>query len=177
MQIAVNEVARQAVIRDAKWNGGDYDPGDPPASGLAIGRMLGHISFLSLDALETKFGRRLQDKTEVDYTFGVEFQVESYLSYQGDKFTKRFDANSLLHLTRAIDYYEFRPKSAPLPRFCVVSFTSDWLYPSAQSALIHKTVSELGAISEFHDVDMPYGHDAFLLDGEHQGAILRNFLS
>lgn len=176
MQIGINEVARQAVIRDSKWMGGDYDPSDPPTAGLAIGRMLGHISFLSQEALEVKFGRRLQDKAAVDYTFGVEYQVESYLSYQGDKFTKRFDANSLLHLTRAIDYYEFEPARENLPRYCVIAFTSDWLYPASQSKQIHESVLARGGESEFHVIDLPYGHDAFLLDGERQGEILREFL-
>jgi len=176
MQIGINEVARQAVIRNAKWMGGDYDPLDPPSAGLAIGRMLGHISFLSAEALEVKFGRRLQNKTSVNYTFEVEFQVESYLSYQGEKFTKRFDANSLLHLTRAIDYYEFRPAAGKLPKYCVVAFTSDWLYPASQSRQIHETVLKSGGESSFHVIDLPYGHDAFLLDGEHQGAILRDLL-
>src|SRR5205823_4168646 len=108
MQIGFNEAARQAVIRDAKWNGGFYDSADPPTGGLAFARMIGHLSFLSEQAFAAKFGRTLQGKDTLDYTLTPEFQVESYLSYQGDKFTRRFDANSLVYLTKAIDWYDLK---------------------------------------------------------------------
>lgn len=176
MQIGFNEVARQAIYRDPRWNGGDYDEANPPADGLSVGRMVGHLSFLSEAAFESKFGRRLQDKDRPDYRMGIEFQVESYLSYQGDKFAKRFDANSLLYLTRAIDYYERSSFEGSTSEYLFTSFTSDWIYPSHQSLEMHDLALAAGCRSQWHDIDLPYGHDAFLLDGERQGALVRDFL-
>lgn len=176
MQIGFNEAARQAVMRDPKWRGGDYPPNDPPVDGLAVARMIGHLSFLSETAFEAKFGRHLQDKDAFDYRLGVEFAVESYLNYQGDKFTKRFDANSLLVLTKAIDYYERRSFEGSRSRYLFTSFTSDWLYPPHQSREMHRMAVAAGCQSEWVDIDLPHGHDAFLLDGEHQGAAVRRFL-
>ncbi|MFQ3586819.1 MAG: homoserine O-acetyltransferase [Fimbriimonadaceae bacterium] len=176
MQIGFNEAARQAVMRDPKWRGGDYPPDDPPANGLSVARMIGHLSFLSEAAFAAKFGRSLQDKEAFDYRLGVEFAVESYLNYQGDKFTKRFDANSLLVLTRAIDYYERRSFAGSQSRYLFTSFTSDWLYPSHQSEAMHRMALEAGCPSRWIDIDLPHGHDAFLLDGEHQGTAVRSFL-
>lgn len=176
MQIGFNETARQAVMRDSRWRGGDYPPDDPPSQGLAVARMLGHLSYLSEAAFDRKFGRRLQDKEAFDYQLGIEFQVESYLSYQGDKFTQRFDANSLLVLTRAIDYYDLRSLADSQSEYLFTSFTSDWIYPSHQSAALHAMARDAGRPSVWHDIDLPYGHDAFLLDGEHQGALVREFL-
>ncbi len=176
MQIGFNEVARQAVMRDPKWNDGAYSEGDPPVDGMSVGRMVGHLSFLSEAAFESKFGRRLQEKDRPDYRMGIEFQVESYLSYQGDKFARRFDANSLLYLTRAIDYFERTSLRGSSSEYLFTSFTSDWIYPSHQSREMHKLALEAGCRSSWHDLDLPYGHDAFLLDGERQGALVRAFL-
>lgn len=176
MQIGFNEAARQAILRDPKWKNGNYPLDDGPADGLSVARMIGHLSFLSDAAFESKFSRRLQDKEAFAYNFKPEFQVESYLSYQGDKFTKRFDANSLLYLTRAIDYFDRRKFGSASARFLVTSFTSDWLYPSHQSEELYNLAKEAGCYAEWHDIDLPYGHDAFLLDGEHQGAVLSQFL-
>ncbi|MBX3118994.1 MAG: homoserine O-acetyltransferase [Fimbriimonadaceae bacterium] len=176
MQIGFNEAARQAVMRDPKWKGGDYAPDDPPADGLAVSRMIGHLSFLSEAAFDSKFARRLQDKSEFEYSFTPEFQVESYLSYQGNKFTKRFDANSVLFLTRAIDYFDRRKFGPSDARFLITSFSSDWLYPPHQSQELLELAQNAGCYAEWHNIDLPYGHDAFLLDGEHQGRILREFL-
>jgi homoserine O-acetyltransferase len=176
MQIGFNEVARQAIMRDARWNGGTYDPSSQ-LDGLAVARMLGHISFLSDEAFTAKFGRRFQGKDQPEFTFGTEFEVESYLSHQGDKFTKRFDANSLLYLTRAIDYYDCRSLEASTSEYLFVSFTTDWLYPTRQSQRMNAMALEAGCPSIHVEVDLPYGHDAFLLDGEIQGAHLRKFLS
>lgn len=177
MQIAFNEVGRQAIMRDPAWNGGDYDPTQGPVNGLSVARMLGHISFLSNSAFEQKFGRRLQGKDVPDMHFGVEFEVESYLNYQGDKFTKRFDANSLLHLTRAIDYYDWKGSERATCDFLFVSYTTDWLYETRQSvemeALARKSSGNVTRI----EIDLPYGHDAFLLDSEQQGKALREFLA
>ncbi|HVL40107.1 MAG TPA: homoserine O-acetyltransferase [Fimbriimonadaceae bacterium] len=176
MQIGFNETGRQAVMRDPKWNEGFYDPLDPPAGGLAVARMLGHLSFLSEAAFAAKFGRRLQDKPSFDYTFDTEFQVESYLRYQGRKFVDRFDANSFLYLTRAIDYYETTSLDGSESEYLFVSFNSDWLYPSHQSRELHEMALAAGCMSEWHDIDLPYGHDAFLLDGKHQGKLVAEFL-
>jgi homoserine O-acetyltransferase len=177
MQIAFNEAGRQAVMRDPRWRSGEYPQNDQPADGLSVARMLGHISFLSDASFEAKFGRRLQDKANFDYTFENEFQIESYLSYQGDKFTKRFDANSFLYLTRAIDYYDRRSLQGSSSEYLFTSFTSDWLYPSYQSEAMHSMALTAGCQSRHEVVDLPYGHDAFLLDGELQGQLLREFLA
>lgn len=177
MQIAFNETGRQAVMRDHRWRGGSYPPNDQPVDGLSIARMLGHISFLSDASFEAKFGRRLQDKPTFEYTFAKEFQVESYLSHQGDKFTKRFDANSFLYLTRAIDYYDRRSLQGSESEYLFTSFTSDWLYPSYQSEAMHAMALSAGRPSGHEVIDLPYGHDAFLLDGELQGEYLRGFLN
>ena len=176
MQIGFNEVGRQAIMRDPKWRGGDYPLNDPPRDGLSVARMLGHITFLSEDAFGQKFARRLQGKEAFDYHFGVEFEVESYLNYQGDKFTSRFDANSLLVLTRALDYFELKDLKPASADFLFASFTSDWLYPPHQSETLHQMAKEAGLESDHVLIDLPYGHDAFLLDGEVQGTRLRKFL-
>ena len=177
MQIGFNETARQAVIRDSKWNGGKYDPADPPSGGLAVARMVGHLSFLSEQAFAVKFGRQLQDKQVLEHSLTPEFQVESYLSYQGDKFTKRFDANSLLYLTKAIDWYNLDSFEKSQSAYLFVSFTSDWLYPPHQSAELHQRALAAGRPSKYVDIDLPYGHDAFLLDGDQQGKLVSEFLA
>lgn len=177
MQIGFNEAARQAVMRDPKWQGGQYVDDDPPAQGLAVARIVGHLSYLSEAAFDLKFGRRLQDKDAFDHRLGVEFQVESYLNYQGDKFTKRFDANSLLYLTRAIDYYERTNFAGSQSEYLFTSFTSDWIYPPHQSEELHQMALAAGRPSAWHNIALPMGHDAFLLDGVHQGALVRAFLA
>ncbi|MCA1946916.1 MAG: homoserine O-acetyltransferase [Armatimonadetes bacterium] len=176
MQIAFNEVARQAIQRDPKWRGGDYPPDDQPSDGLAVARMLGHLTYLSPESFERKFSRRLQNKERFDYTLGVEFEVESYLKHQGEKFTRRFDANSLLILTRAIDYFQLRDLSASTSRYLFVSFTSDWIYPSWQSQALAEMAWAAGLEAQHRVIDLPYGHDSFLLDGERQGLLVDRFL-
>ena len=176
MQIGYNEVGRQAIMRDPKWRGGDYPPDDPPVDGLAIARMLGHMSFLSEDALAVKFGRRLQGKDRPDFHLGTEFEIESYLGHQGDKFTRRFDPNSQLVLTRAIDYFSLDSLQPSESSYLFVSYTSDWIYPTAQSARLDRLAKDAGCPSRHVEIDLPYGHDAFLLDGEIQGALVREFL-
>jgi homoserine O-acetyltransferase len=177
MQIGFNEVGRQAIMRDPKWLGGDYPLDDPPANGLSVARMLGHLSFLSPEAFESKFGRQLQDKLAFSFHREIEFQVESYLNYQGDKFTKRFDANSQIVLTRAIDYFDLTSLAGSTCQFLFVSFDSDWIYPTAQSVTAHRLALDAGCRSEHHEISLPYGHDSFLLDGELQGARVRAFLA
>jgi homoserine O-acetyltransferase len=187
MQIGFNETSRQAIMRDPKWRGGDYPLDDQPVGGLAVARMIGHISFLSEAAYEAKFGRRTQlvrtsppNPPPQDKPLGEGgsevFQVESYLNYQGDKFTTRFDANSLLVLTRAIDDYELTTFEGSTTEFLFTSFTSDWIYPPHQSCTLHEMAVASGCKSEWHNIELPYGHDAFLLDGELQGELVRAFL-
>ena len=177
MQIGFNETARQSIMLDPRWKQGLYNAHDGPQGGLCVARMLGHLSFLSDAAFTAKFGRRLQDKEQFDYSFGTEFQVESYLSYQGNKFTKRFDANSLLYITRAIDYYERTSLVGSQADYLFTSFSSDWLYPSHQSEALHQMALSAGCESLHAVIDLPYGHDAFLLDGTIQGALVREFLA
>lgn len=177
MQIGFNEAARQAIMRDPKWRGGNYPDDDPPLDGVSVARMVEHLSFLSEAAFQSKFGRRLQDKPDPEYTLGVEYQVESYLNYQGDKFTRRFDANSLLILTRAVDYFNLESFEGSEAEYLFVSYTSDWLYPTHQSEEAHQKALSAGCTSRHEVIDLPYGHDAFLLDGEKQGAYLRQFLA
>lgn len=171
MQIGFNETARQAVIRDPKWRGGDFPADGPPADGLAVARMVGHLSYLSEGAFQQKFGRGLQEGSD------AQFQVESYLNYQGDKFTHRFDAGSLVTLTKAIDRYSLESLSPASCRFLFTSFTTDWLYPSHQSQELHALAEAAGLSSTWQEIDLPYGHDAFLLDSEVQGMAVRGFLS
>ncbi|MEQ1509116.1 MAG: homoserine O-acetyltransferase [Sphingopyxis sp.] len=178
--IAFHEVGRQAIMADPAWAEGDYDPaGSGPAKGLAVARMAAHITYLSEEGLTAKFGRRLQDRPDGQkgaktFGFDADFQVESYLRHQGLAFTDRFDANSYLYITRAMDYFDLaEPHGGRLAeafaasanvRFCLVSFTSDWLYPTAESRAIVHALNAVGAPTSFVELDSPYGHDAFLLD-------------
>lgn len=175
MQIGYNEAARQAIMRDPAWNEGDYDA--QPAHGLAVARMIGHLSFLSDQAFQIKFGRRLQDRDDFAYTLTTEFQIESYLNYQGDKFTARFDANSFLVLSKAIDRYERTSLAGAKAEYMIVSFDTDTLYPTWQSAELHRMAQEAGCVSSHVEIENPMGHDSFLLDGEVQGQLLREFLA
>lgn len=165
-QIAFNEVGRQAILRDPRWRGGTYSADDPPNDGLAVARMLGHCTFLSDKAFEAKFGRRRRE---------AEFEVESYLRYQGEKFTRRFSARSLVLLTRAIDGFDWRPTQLSC-EVTAVGYDSDWLYPHAQAEEIATLARAAGARASSHLLSLPYGHDAFLLDGELQGALVHDRL-
>jgi homoserine O-acetyltransferase/O-succinyltransferase len=177
MQIGFNEAGRQAIMRDPRWRGGEYPLEDPPSDGLSVARMIGHLSFLSDAAFTAKFGRRLQGFDKLPFKFGTEFQIESYLSYQGDKFTKRFDANSLLYLTKAIDRYECMSLAGSTTEYLIVSFTSDWIYPTHQSVELERLAREAGCKAVRVEIDVPYGHDAFLLEEAQQGALVREFLA
>jgi homoserine O-acetyltransferase/O-succinyltransferase len=170
MQIGFNEASRQAIMRDPAWKSGDYDPSKPPVDGLAVARMIGHLSYLSEHSFSAKFGRNLQPGKE------GQFAVESYLNYQGDKFSNRFDPNSLLVLSRAIDLYDLKSLEGSTSEFLFVSYKSDWLYPSHQAAEMHAMALQAHCKSQHLDIDLPFGHDAFLLDGAVQGASLREFL-
>lgn len=175
--IAFNEVGRAAILADPSFAGGDYGPDAQPADGLAIARMVGHITYLSQEGMREKFGRRLRDRDEHAFDFVTEFEVESYLAYQGRRFVERFDANSYLYMTKAMDYFDWQPPGdGPLPRFLVLSFTSDWLFTTAQARDIVRSLLDRGADVSFAEIDSPYGHDAFLLETDRQGALIGGFL-
>lgn len=175
--IAFNEVGRAAILADPAFHGGDYEPDAPPAEGLAIARMVGHITYLSQESMREKFGRRLRDREAHAFEFVSEFEVESYLAYQGRRFVERFDANTYLYMTKAMDYFDWQPPAdGVLPRFLVTSFTSDWLFPTAQAQEIVRVLLARGAEVSFAEIDSPYGHDAFLLECERQGALVGGFL-
>ena len=182
--IAFHEVGRQAVMADPNWRGGDYYDGEAPTRGLAVARMAAHITYLSEAGLTEKFGRRLQAREAKSFGFDADFQVESYLRYQGLTFTDRFDANSYLYITRAMDYYDLAEEHggrlanafAPATRFCLVSFDTDWLYPTAESRAIVQALNAAGAPVSFVELSSPYGHDAFLLDSPELDRIVAGFL-
>lgn len=188
--IALSEVGRQAIYRDPNWQGGNYYDGPPPHSGLALARMIGHITYLSDQSMHHKFGRRLQQRDRYGYDFATEFAVESYLVHKGDAFTRRFDANSYLYVTKAMDYFDLtqdaegRALGSLVPAFArardviflVVSFTSDWLYPSYQSQEIVRALTQLGADVTYCDIESTWGHDAFLLEVDTMTHLLGDFL-
>lgn len=189
--IAFHEVGRQAIMADPRWRGGDYyADGDVPSAGLAVARMAAHITYLSEAGLTEKFGRRLQarpDSPGGQKTFGfdADFQVESYLRHQGLSFVERFDANSYLYITRAMDYYDIaedhegslaRAFAKTKARFCVVSFDTDWLYPTAESRVIVHALNASGAQASFVELASPFGHDAFLLEAPELNRVVDGFL-
>ena len=184
--IAFHEVGRQAVMADPEWRGGRYLlEGSNPRRGLAVARMGAHITYLSDAALHRKFGRRLQDRSNPTFSFDADFQIESYLRHQGISFVERFDANSYLYLTRAMDYFDLaadysgvlgRAFQGSQTRFCVISFTSDWLFPTAESRAIVHALNAANAPVSFAEIVTDKGHDAFLLDEPELFAIVRGFL-
>lgn len=184
--IAFHEVGRQAIMADPKWRGGDYyAENDPPAAGLAVARMAAHITYLSEAGLTAKFGRKLQSRESKTFGFDADFQVESYLRHQGIAFVERFDANSYLYITRALDYFDlaeehggtlataFRGNST---RFCLVSFDTDWLYPTSESRSIVHALNAAGAPASFVELKSPFGHDAFLLESPELDRVISGFL-
>jgi homoserine O-acetyltransferase len=184
-QIAFNEVGRQAIMADPNWRGGHYYGGRSPSKGLSVARMVGHITYLSDEAMEEKFGRRLQDIHDYTFTFSADFEVESYLRHQGLSFTGRFDANTYLYITRALDYFDLGRQHGTLvkafadvrSRFLVMGFSSDWLHPPYQ---LKEIVSALRATHKhvsYYEVESHYGHDAFLLEREKMEGIIGAFLS
>jgi homoserine O-acetyltransferase len=184
--IAFHEVGRQAVMADPEWRQGRYfAAGSNPRRGLAVARMGAHITYLSDAALHRKFGRRFQDRDNPTFSFDADFQVESYLRHQGITFVERFDANSYLYLTRAMDYFDLAAdydgvvanafRGTPT-RFCVISFTSDWLFPTVESRAIVHALNAAGARVSFAEITTDKGHDAFLLDEPEFLAIARGFL-
>jgi len=183
--IALNEVPRQAIYADPNWNQGEYYGKEPPNSGLAVARMIGHITYLSETSMREKFGRRLQDRERYGYEFATEFQVESYLKYHGNRFTQRFDANSFLYITKAIDYFDLSLGRQDLAeaftdvraKFLVLSYSSDWLYPPEQSEELIRALLRSGVDASYVEIQSDYGHDAFLLEVERLGELTRDFLA
>jgi homoserine O-acetyltransferase len=184
--IAFHEVGRQAVMADPDWRGGRYfADGVNPRRGLAVARMGAHITYLSDAALHRKFGRKFQDRENPTFSFDADFEVESYLRHQGSSFVERFDANSYLYLTRAMDYFDLAADydgvlanafKATRARFCVISFTSDWLFPTAESRAIVHALNAAGARVSFAEITTDKGHDAFLLDEPELFQIVTGFL-
>ena len=185
-QIAFNEVARQAIMADPDWNEGNYYDGKPPGRGLAVARMVGHITYMSDASMRQKFGRRLRDKDAFGYDFSVDFEVESYLRYRGSQFVNRFDANSYLYITKAMDYFDLSAArggslAAALDRtrarFLVLSFTSDWLYPTYQSLEMVGALRSRNVDVAFCELPSTYGHDAFLVETKEQSEMVAGFLA
>ncbi|MFA7302943.1 MAG: homoserine O-acetyltransferase [Methanoregula sp.] len=188
-QIAFNEVGRQAIVSDPEWNGGNYYDrksydSNGPVRGLSLARMVGHITYLSNESMHEKFGRALQGKDRIGFDFSTDFAVESYLHHQGDTFTKRFDANSYLYITKAIDYFDLtqggslteglKPATAA---FLVISVSSDWLYPPYQSQEIVSALTANDREVHYCEIRSNYGHDAFLLESGQINYLVGKFLS
>ena len=183
--IAFHELGRQAIMADPRWQDGSYYGGDGPDNGLAVARMAAHITYLSEEALTGKFGRNLQDREAKSFGFDADFQVESYLRYQGSGFTRRFDANSYLYITRAMDYFDLAEEhggkladafAGTDARFCLVSFDSDWLYPTSESRHVVHALNAAGAAVSFVELSAPHGHDSFLLDVPALDRVIGGFL-
>lgn len=185
--IAFYEAGRQAVMADPDWRAGKYlEAGVRPAKGLAVARMIAHITYLSETALHRKFGRSLQDRPALTFSFDADFQVESYLRHQGMTFVDRFDANSYLYLSRAMDYFDLAADhggrladafKGTKTRFCVVSFTSDWHFPTEESRVLVHALNAAGASVSFVEIETDKGHDAFLLDEPELFAAIRGFIA
>lgn len=182
-QIALHAVSRQAIMSDPDWNNGDYYGREIPAIGMTISRMLGHITYMSEYSMEQKFGRKLQAKEKLGYDFSTDFEVESYLQYRGSSFVKRFDANSYLYLSKALDYFDLseRGKLTDIFKglrasFLVITFTSDWLYPSYQSREMVKALKINDCDVSFVEINTKHGHDSFLVETESQSRLIANYL-
>ncbi len=182
-QIAFDEVGRQAIMSDPEWNHGEYYGKKVPAQGLALARMMGHITYMSEFSMGKKFGRKLKGKEKYGFAFTQDFEVEGYLRYRGDSFVQRFDANSYLYITKAMDYFDliadyktelFRGTKT---RFLVLSFSSDWLYPPSNSKEIVRSLKHHGAEVSYCEIESNYGHDSFLVEFEEETFLIRNFLA
>jgi homoserine O-acetyltransferase len=183
--IAFNEVGRTAILGDSAFRSGDYYESAVPRHGLAVARMIGHITYLSDESMHEKFGRRLRNRDEHAFDFVTEFEVESYLAYQGKRFTERFDANTYLYMTKSMDYFDLAEGAPSLAaalaettaRFLVLSFSSDWLFPTYQSRELVDALRFNGSEVTFAEIPSPYGHDAFLLEPEQQHRFVEPFLA
>lgn len=187
LAIAFNEMARQAIMADPNWNKGDYYQASGPDQGLAVARMIGHVTYLSDEAMRRKFGRKLQDREDFSFDFGADFQVESYLRYQGSKFAKRFDANSVLYITKAADYFDLADNkntkeclqdlSGSQSKFLIISYTSDWLYPTYQAKELVRALKRTGQDVSFCEIEADCGHDAFLIPDNRLTKLVKGFLN
>ena len=186
--IAFHEVGRQAIMSDANWHEGNYlIKKTKPERGLAVARMIAHVTYLSEKAMQRKFGRKLQSRDIISFGFEADFQVESYLRYQGQSFVDRFDANSYLYMTRAMDYFDVSETFPKIIRFntddnshihhCVISFTSDWLFPTNENKEIVKILNQEGKKVSFTEIETDSGHDSFLLDVPELYKTIKNFLN
>jgi len=183
-QIALHEVARQAIMSDPHWNRGDYYGKEVPAQGMAVSRMIGHITYMSERSMEEKFGRKLQDKEKLGYDFSHDFEVESYLKYRGASFVQRFDANSYLYISKALDYFDLSEGTDLIgafkginTKFLIITFSSDWLYPSYQSKEVVKAMKANDIDISFIEIETNYGHDSFLVEIEGQSKLVSHFLN
>jgi homoserine O-acetyltransferase len=186
LAIAFNEIARQSIMADPNWKQGNYYGGEKPDMGLAVARMVGHVTYLSDEAMRRKFGRKLQDKASFSFGFDGDFQVESYLRHQGSKFVGRFDANSLLYITKASDYFDvveqmcnpelFKGTKNNQTKFLIVSYSSDWLYPTYQAKELVKSLKRCGQDVSFCEIEADCGHDAFLIPDQRFTELLGGFL-
>ena len=191
--IAWNKIGRRAIMNDPLWRDGNYydAPEGPPKRGLAVARMIGHVTYISEGAMDRKFGRALQDAEKESFSFGVDYSVESYLAYQGNIFHQRFDANSYLYITRAIDYFDFSAKAsatqatggdltaafaATRARFAFFSYDADWLYSPERNEAMAVAARAAGREAVHHKIHAPLGHDAFLVQKEPQTELIRKFL-
>ncbi|MGB8312363.1 MAG: homoserine O-acetyltransferase [Halobacteriota archaeon] len=175
--IAFNVVGRQAIMSDPCWFGGDYYDSALPSNGLSLARMIGHITYLSEEKMHEKFGRELKGVNSYNYGFSEEFQVESYLHYKGNHFVARFDANSYLYITKAMDYFDISDFSAVKSKMLVISFSSDWLFPPAQSKAIVRALRRRGVDVSYCEVQSSHGHDAFLLEVPPLTELISSFLN
>ena len=185
--IALNELGRQAIMADDQWQNGKYlENGKSPSKGLAVARMAAHITYLSKMGLEEKFGRKLQERDSLKFGFDADFQIESYLRYQGSVFVDRFDANSYLYITRAMDYFDLTKQfngnlsnafKGSKSKFFIISFTSDWLYPTSENREIVIALNSIGADVGFIEITSDKGHDSFLLDVPDFLNAVKNFLN
>ncbi len=183
--IAFNEIGRQAIYADPYWNRGDYYGRPTPNAGLAVARMVGHITYMSDQSLSTKFGRNLQQGESLGYTFAPEFAIESYLQHQGEKFVQRFDANSYLYITKALDYYDVAHGHASMldalrktrAHFLIVSFSSDWLYPASYALELVKVLELLAHPVEYRHIIAEFGHDSFLVEVDTMTHLVGGYLN
>jgi homoserine O-acetyltransferase/O-succinyltransferase len=183
--LAWNAIGRRAIMSDPRWRGGDYYDSEPPVDGLAVARMIGHITYLSEPSLERKFGREFRDGSGPGFTLGPEFAIESYLTHQGASFNARFDANTYLYITKAMDYWDLSTQYGSLDTalacsraaFLLLSFTSDWLYPTSESLIIADALRQVGRPFQHIELESTAGHDAFLVDYAPQGPIVEEFLA
>jgi homoserine O-acetyltransferase len=185
--IAWNKIGRRAIMNDPLWRDGNYydQPEGPPKNGLAVARMIGHVTYISEGAMDRKFGRSLQSAKTQSFTFGVDYSVESYLAYQGQIFHQRFDANSYLYITRAIDYFDFSAKTngdltaafaETRARYLFLSYDADWLYSPERMEAMNIAAHAAGRETSHHKIHAPLGHDAFLVQEEPQSEFIRKFL-